>query len=125
MLLRLVLDAHPLPKTGMIYLLILIPMIVGLGIGGSAGSIVYNAKKSRIPRILMVIGATAAGVGFLLSLLNWLNIGIAIENTHTTSFRVVAPSLASSLMPLGIGLVDATLAYAIAAALNLGRARTS
>lgn len=87
-------------------LLIVTAVVVGL------------AARGEGARNILALVAIATGLlGLLAALLGWSMTQAAIRATNTTSFEVVAPSHAGTLMTLAIGLFGALVAQLLRARL--------
>jgi hypothetical protein len=98
-LLILVGQAMVLPK--LVYLLLFgqVIWIAVLGLG------VLKGRSEPDTTALTILSFAPPGLGLAATLLSCLYVHVAMENTHTTELRVVAPSLAEALAPFAIGLL--------------------
>jgi hypothetical protein len=96
----------------LIVVLLLVPVLLVILVLGWVHRRSAASGRSVVLTILMWL---SLALGALASLHDLMMIWMAVQMTHTTNFKVVAPGLSSALLPLAFGLLTATLA----AALNL------
>ncbi len=77
----------------------------------TTGSALVLAKRRNEPSsFLSALSITLPFLGGAAGAFDGLIIWQAVVNTHTTNFLVVAPSIASALVPIGLGLFVGALA---------------
>lgn len=109
-------QAGPLAKLVLLWLAVLAVVIAIMGAarrarGGRSGN------RSR----LTVLSVMAPGLGLASTVLSCLTIRGLMERTGVSDLRIIAPSLAEAIMPLGLGL----LVGAAAALEGLAAARSA
>lgn len=75
--------------------------------------------------VLALFSFVPPGLGLAASLLAGLSVMIAMQQTHTTSLMVIAPSLAEALTPLALGLLIGALAATLQALTSLPQRQAS
>lgn len=120
----LFLDLPPSSKVLAIPLLIYAPIVLILGCAQ-----LRKGGESGPSSTLLTLSVVPVGAGLMVAALQGLNVYIAVERTHTTNLRVIAPSVAEAVLLIALGLL-AGAAAAIpnallsARAVRLGAAQT-
>ncbi len=69
-----------------------------------------TSKNARGSQFLTVMVLVAVGFGVLAAVYTASHVSLAIQNSHTTNMRVVAPGVAEGLLPLTLGFIIAAVA---------------
>lgn len=98
--------ADAMVTTKLIEMLIVVVMVAAVFIGILHAS----GKVSGVSGFLAFVTWAGPILGLIGMGLALMIVWIAVRNTHTTNFMVVAPSVAEGLLPLCLGLLTGTVA---------------
>jgi len=110
------------PVTKLVLILLAVQAVVILIVGVSR---LIKTTRDADPTLLTVFSLLPPALGLATSLLAGLSVVIAVQQTHTTSLMVVAPSLAEAMTPLALGLLVGALAATLRAATSLSQRQAS